>query len=116
MSWVCRLSKQAAKELARLPQDHRKQLAEAIEEMEEDPTSGDVRPIRSGKFKGILRKRVSFREPCRDCRYPYTHRKDLSLKDNDGQKRGPSGNSSNTKAGLARRSGFFRWFEKTAIM
>jgi mRNA-degrading endonuclease RelE of RelBE toxin-antitoxin system len=58
MSWVCRLSKQAAKELARLPQDHRKQLAEAIEEMEEDPTSGDVRPIRSGRFRGTLRKRV----------------------------------------------------------
>jgi mRNA-degrading endonuclease RelE of RelBE toxin-antitoxin system len=58
MSWVCRLSKQAAKELARLPQDHCRQRAEAIEKMEEDPTSGDVRPIRSGKFKGILRKRV----------------------------------------------------------
>jgi len=58
MSWVCRLSKQAAKELHRLPQDRRKQLAEAIEKMKEDPISGDVRPIRSGKFKGILRKRV----------------------------------------------------------
>jgi mRNA-degrading endonuclease RelE of RelBE toxin-antitoxin system len=58
MSWACRLSKQAAKQLHRLPQDRRKQLAEAIEEMEEDPTSGDVRPIKSGKFKGTLRKRV----------------------------------------------------------
>jgi mRNA-degrading endonuclease RelE of RelBE toxin-antitoxin system len=26
--------------------------------MEKDPTSGDVRPIKSGKFKGTLRKRV----------------------------------------------------------
>ena len=26
--------------------------------MERDPTSGDVRPIKSGKFRGALRKRV----------------------------------------------------------
>ena len=58
MSWACRLSKQAAKEISRLPQDRRRQLAEAIEEMEEDPTSGDVRPIKSRKFRGTLRKRV----------------------------------------------------------
>lgn len=58
MSWACRLSRQAAKQLRRLPQDRRKQLAQAIEEMEKDPTSGDVRPIKSGKFKGTLRKRV----------------------------------------------------------
>jgi mRNA-degrading endonuclease RelE of RelBE toxin-antitoxin system len=41
-----------------LPQDRRKQIAQAIEEMERDPTSGDVRPIKSGRFKGTLRKRV----------------------------------------------------------
>lgn len=58
MSWTCRLSREAAKQLRRLPQDRRKHLVQAIEEMEEDPLSGDVRPIRSGKSKGILRKRV----------------------------------------------------------
>jgi mRNA-degrading endonuclease RelE of RelBE toxin-antitoxin system len=58
MSWTCRLSKQAAKQLRRLPQDRRKQIGSAIEEMERDPTNGDVRPIKSGKFKGTLRKRV----------------------------------------------------------
>jgi len=58
MSWTCRLSNQAAKHLSRLPQDRRKQIAQAIEEMERDPTSGDVRPIKSGRFKGTLRKRV----------------------------------------------------------
>jgi len=26
--------------------------------MEKNPTTGDVRPIKSGKFKGALRKRV----------------------------------------------------------
>ena len=58
MSWTCRPSNQAAKQLRRLPQDRRKQIAQAIEEMERDPTSGDVRPIKSGRFKGTLRKRV----------------------------------------------------------
>jgi len=58
MSWVCKLSREAVKQLRRLPQDRQKQLVQAIEEMEEDPTSGDVRPLKSGKFKGALRKRV----------------------------------------------------------
>ena len=58
MSWVGKLSREAVKQLRRLPQDRQKQLVQAIEEMEEDPTSGDVRPLKSGKFKGALRKRV----------------------------------------------------------
>jgi mRNA-degrading endonuclease RelE of RelBE toxin-antitoxin system len=58
MSWVCKLSREAVKQLRRLPQGRQKQLVQAIAEMEEDPTNGDVRPIRSGKFKGTLRKRV----------------------------------------------------------
>jgi len=58
MSWTSRLSNQAAKQFRRLPQDRRKQIAQAIEETLRDPTSGDVRPIKSGKFKGTLRKRV----------------------------------------------------------
>jgi mRNA-degrading endonuclease RelE of RelBE toxin-antitoxin system len=58
MSWTCRLARQAAKQFRRLPQDRRKQIAQAIEEMGRDPTSGGVRPVKSGKFKGTLRKRV----------------------------------------------------------
>lgn len=58
MSWICRFSNQAAKQLRSLPQDRRKQIGSAIKEMERNPTSGDVRPIKSGKFKGTLRKRV----------------------------------------------------------
>jgi len=34
------------------------QVAEAIDEMGQDPTRGDVRPIKSGTFRGALRKRV----------------------------------------------------------
>jgi len=41
-----------------LPGDRQAQIARAIEEMEEDPTLGDVRPIKSGKLKGALRKRI----------------------------------------------------------
>jgi mRNA-degrading endonuclease RelE of RelBE toxin-antitoxin system len=58
MTWICRLSNQAAKQFRRLPQDRCEQITQAIEEMERDPTSGDVRPIKSGRFKGTLRKRV----------------------------------------------------------
>ncbi len=58
MSWVCSLSKQAAKQLRALPPDRQGQVAHAIDEMERDPTLGDVRPIKSGRFKGALRKRV----------------------------------------------------------
>lgn len=58
MSWACRLSREEAKQLRRLPRERQRQLARAIDEMEHDPTSGDVRPLKSGKFKGALRKRV----------------------------------------------------------
>jgi len=58
MSWICRLSNEAAGALRRLPQDRRKHVAQAIDEMKTNPTSGDVRPIKNGKFKGVLRKRV----------------------------------------------------------
>ncbi len=58
MSWTCRLSKQAAQTLRDLPRKHQKQLARALDEMAGDPTVGEVRPIKSGKFKGALRRRV----------------------------------------------------------
>jgi mRNA-degrading endonuclease RelE of RelBE toxin-antitoxin system len=58
MSWTCSLSSAAAKALRSLPTDRQAQIGHAIEEMEEDPTQGEVRPIKSGKLKGALRKRV----------------------------------------------------------
>jgi mRNA-degrading endonuclease RelE of RelBE toxin-antitoxin system len=58
MSWACNLSRQAAKQLRSLPRDRLEQVARAIDEIGEDPTLGDVRPIKSGRFKGALRKRV----------------------------------------------------------
>jgi len=58
MSWTCSLSRIAAKQLRGLPRDRQAQIAGAIEEMEKGPTLGDVRPIKSSKLKGALRKRV----------------------------------------------------------
>ena len=58
MSWECNLSRQAAKQLRSLPRDRLEQVASAIDEIKVDPTLGDVRPIKSGRFKGALRKRV----------------------------------------------------------
>jgi mRNA-degrading endonuclease RelE of RelBE toxin-antitoxin system len=58
MSWTCSLARSAAKTLRALPTERQAQIARAIEEMEEDPTQGDVRPIKSGKLRRALRKRV----------------------------------------------------------
>ena len=41
-----------------LPRERLEQVARAIDEIGEDPTLGDVRPIKSGRLKGALRKRV----------------------------------------------------------
>lgn len=58
MSWVVNLSNDAAKQLRRLPVDRKEQISRAIDELCQDPLRGDVRPIKSGKFRGALRKRV----------------------------------------------------------
>ena len=59
MNWTCRISRNAADQLRHLPKDRQKQLGQAIEEMKKDPLKGDVRLIKSGKFRGALRKRIS---------------------------------------------------------
>ncbi len=58
MSWECRLSRSAAKALRQVPPPYRARLLRAIDELAQDPLTGDVRPIKSGRFKGALRKRV----------------------------------------------------------
>lgn len=57
-SWTSRLSKNAAKQLRKLPRDRQEQVAQAIEEMQHDPLGGDTLYIKSGKFAGALRRRV----------------------------------------------------------
>ena len=58
MNWTCRFSKEAAKQLRRLPRDRKEQIAEAISEMALNPAGGDVRRIKNGRFQGALRRRV----------------------------------------------------------
>jgi len=58
MSWTVNLSKDAAKQLRRLPADRQGQVVRAIGELCQDPLLGDVKPIKSGKFQGALRKRI----------------------------------------------------------
>jgi mRNA-degrading endonuclease RelE of RelBE toxin-antitoxin system len=58
MNWVCNLSKDAIKQLGKIPKTYQGQLANAIDEMEVNPFAGDVCPIKSGEFKGGFRKRV----------------------------------------------------------
>jgi mRNA-degrading endonuclease RelE of RelBE toxin-antitoxin system len=41
-----------------LPKDRQEQIRHAIDDMSQDPLRGDVLPIKSGTFKGALRKRV----------------------------------------------------------
>ena len=57
MSWTFRFSKDATKQFRRLPRDRQEQLGRAIDEMKDDPLKGDVRPVKSGKFAGALRRR-----------------------------------------------------------
>ena len=57
MSWVCNLTRTAECELARLPKAMQRRIASSIDEMEQDPFQGDVRPIR-GEWQGFRRKRV----------------------------------------------------------
>lgn len=58
MSWTCRISRQAAKQLRKLPRNRQEQVSRALQELQNDPLRGDVRPVKSGKFQGALRKRV----------------------------------------------------------
>ena len=58
MTWTVRLSKDAAKQLRGLPKDRQRQILQALDEMADDPYRGDVIRIQSGRFKGVLRKRV----------------------------------------------------------
>lgn len=58
MTWTCRLSREAEKQLHRLPRDRQQQIARAIDTMQHAPLVEDVQPIKSGSFQGAFRKRV----------------------------------------------------------
>ncbi len=52
MSWAVELSAAAEKELKRLPRDRQAKVERAIDSMEEDPFTGDVRPLKGPEWKG----------------------------------------------------------------
>jgi mRNA-degrading endonuclease RelE of RelBE toxin-antitoxin system len=58
MNWAVELSASAVKALKRLPRDRQAQIERAIDEMEVDPLAGDVKPLKSPKWKDRFRKRV----------------------------------------------------------
>lgn len=58
MNWDFRIAKEAAKQLRQLPREIQERIAVSLQEMRNDPLQGDVRPIRSGRFRGVLRKRA----------------------------------------------------------
>ena len=58
MNWTVELSAAAEKELKRLPRDRRDRIVRAIDEMEKDPFTGDVKALQGPEWKGRYRKRV----------------------------------------------------------
>jgi mRNA-degrading endonuclease RelE of RelBE toxin-antitoxin system len=62
MIWAVELAAAAEKDLQRLPRDRQARIERAIDEMEENPFAGDVKPLKGPEWKGRYRKRVG---PCR---------------------------------------------------
>ncbi len=58
MNWTVRLSRDAARQLERLPRDQQSLMRRRLREMCEDPFRGDVRPLRGRGWHGRYRKRV----------------------------------------------------------
>ncbi len=58
MAWAVELSREAEKELERLPRDIRERLGRAIDEMETDPFRSNVKALKGHEWKGRYRKKV----------------------------------------------------------
>ena len=58
MIWKIRLSKDAARQLSRLPQTQQLLIRERLREMRDDPMRGDVIPLKGRQWHGWYRKRV----------------------------------------------------------
>ena len=58
MNWAVELSSSAIKALKKLPSARQVQIERAIDEMEADPMTGDVIPLKGPELKGRFRKRV----------------------------------------------------------
>ena len=58
MSWIVRLSKDAARQLERLPRREQERMRSRLHEMRDDPLRGDVLPLKGRQWQGRYRKRV----------------------------------------------------------
>ncbi len=59
MKWVCDLSADAQEDLAELPKQIQKRIAQTIDQMESgDPFQGDVKPLHGKDWTGIYRRRI----------------------------------------------------------
>ncbi len=57
MAWTVALVRSARKALAKIPARDRRLIADAIDGMETDPFTGDLRRLR-GEWDGYLRRRI----------------------------------------------------------
>src|SRR4030095_14132988 len=58
MTWIVRLSRDAERQLRRLPPDQQSLIRQRLREMQHDPFRGDVIPLRGRQWQGRYRKRV----------------------------------------------------------
>ncbi|MDP3772515.1 MAG: type II toxin-antitoxin system RelE/ParE family toxin [bacterium] len=58
MNWRSELSREAERQLARLPRDIQKRIGRAIDTLEVDPFQGDVISLKGRQWHGRYRKRV----------------------------------------------------------
>ena len=58
MAWAVELSREAEKDLVRIPRDVRERLARAIDEMEIDPFRSNVKALKGPEWRGRYRKKV----------------------------------------------------------
>ncbi len=58
MTWIVRLSRDAERQLRRLPPDQQSLIRQRLREMRDDPFRGDVIPLRGRQWQGRYRKRV----------------------------------------------------------
>ena len=56
MNWAVRLSRDAVKDLSRIPADRRELLLRQLSAMEADPFRGNVRPLEGKRWRGRYRK------------------------------------------------------------
>ena len=58
MSWVCKLTDDAKRDLSNLPKSIQKRVARALDQMQTNPFGGDVKALQGEEWKGVFRRRL----------------------------------------------------------